>query len=45
MTLESGKRTGLLETSDPRKDRAAFPLGFLFASDILPLELERSWPP
>lgn len=41
MTLESGKRTGLLETSDPRKDRVQRSLGFLFASDILPLELKK----
>jgi hypothetical protein len=40
MTLESGKRTGLLETSDPRKDRVLCSLGFLFASYILLLELK-----
>ena len=41
MTLESGKRTGLLETSDPRKDRVLRSLGFLFASYILLLELKK----
>ena len=42
MTLESGKkRTGLLETSDPRKDRVLRSLGFLFPSYILSLELKK----